>query len=124
MFCRIYTFINEQEIESWINLIAELIAAEVIDSKYVDKSGFLLEIRRNEDYDKQKAKEFPDGFLYFPFCIEIEIDELIISPSTISDINKILKKLWDNKKAAVTSSPFEQLLSKSGGYKNRETPWI
>lgn len=123
MFCRIY--IAGENINRKVLLIpiCNLIEAELVGDKYIEKNGYSIEVRSNDDFNKEKAKVYPDGFLYFPFCIEIDIEDSINTEDAAKEISKILNFLWANNYTASASCDFEDLLPESGGYKSINIPW-
>lgn len=123
MFCRIY--ITRESINSKDLLVAvsNLLGAELVSNKYVEKDGYSVEVRSNDEYDKKKEKIFPDGFLYFPFSIEIDILDEITKEDAAGEVGRILEFLWENNYTAIASCNFENLLPEEGGYKSKNIPW-
>lgn len=123
MSCSIY--VNGDRVRKQFLLfeLCDLLEAKPIDSSYIENDIFSISINKNDEYDEEKAKEFPDGFLFFPLVIDVDLyleDE--IKASII--IDKILNFLWSNNYSAIASCRFEQLLTEKGGYKSRNIPWI
>lgn len=123
MFCRIY--VNKKDIEngSLLFQLSDVLGQKPISNFYIEGNNFSLTITNNDECDEEKAKVFPEGFLYFPSNIEVEFhvdDE--VKASVI--INKILKFLWSKKYSAIASCKFEGLLIENGGYKSRNIPWV
>lgn len=82
-----------------------------------------LEIIRNMDYDKSRQYEFPDGFQFFPYRLEVEFTEEGYNELVIKEVNSILSILWNNGIAAVATSNYEDKLMRNGGYKDNTLPW-
>ncbi|WP_207515698.1 hypothetical protein [Longitalea luteola] len=95
--------------------------AKLIDSGYVEMNGYSIELRANEDYDNDISKVFPDGFLHFPFCLEIDISESVSEKEASRVVSQILVFLWKNNWSAIASCDFENLLPENGGYMSRNT---
>ena len=55
--------------------------------------GFSLDITKNDEYDEKKAKMFPDGFLHFPFSVEIDFSDEIIVEQAAKDVGPLLEFL-------------------------------
>ena len=124
MFCRIYLFFGNSSVEAILTTLSKIIDAELVDFRYVEKNGYNLEIRKNKEYNSEQAKGFPDGFLFFPYSIELEIDDSISLSYIVKDVDNVLKYLWESGYAAIASCSFENRLLKNGGYKSKEIPWI
>lgn len=123
MFCRIYASFDNNRVSSLIGEIANVIDATIDNSKYIEKNGYSIEIRYNDDWHCEKAKSYPDGFLYFPYSIEIDIEDFISEEEAACEVNKILEVLWNNKYPAIASCSFEELLKLKGGYKSNQVTW-
>ena len=78
---------------------------------------------KDDEYDDNKAREFPDGFLYFSNFIEYLKDEAQYSNDDIYNFKLILKTLWNSGIPAIASCDFEEKLPKTGGYKSKDIPW-
>ncbi len=111
--CKIY-FTTKTNLNSIISNISTLLLSLGIESKeiYYDQ---------NVDYNKSKEVEFPDGFLYFNYIIDIEIQ--LDHQKLIHTINSILKNLWDNNIPAIAACDYEDELLKKGGYKDETIPF-
>lgn len=88
-----------------------------------NKDCFVIDINKNDEYDDNKAREFPDGFLYFSNFIEYLKDEAQYSNDDIYNSKLILKTLWNSGIPAIASCDFEEKLPKTGGYKSKDIPW-
>jgi hypothetical protein len=75
----------------------------------------------NEDYNKKEMYNFPDGFLYFEYTIDIEMKEL--EKQNVSILNDILNWFWNNNIPAIASCDYENQLTNLGGYKNESLPF-
>jgi hypothetical protein len=124
MFCRIYVFFSQSDLKAVRQSICEIIDAQLINNRYIEKEGYSVEVRKNDEYNRKLANDFPDGFLYFPYGIELNIDESVDLKIVIFDLNNILKHLWEDGHPAIASFGFEHLLLKNGGYKNPTIPWV
>lgn len=82
-----------------------------------------LSVMRNDDYDKERALEFPDGFLFFPYLIEIDVADSASIDQYTQDLSTLLKRLWQNNMAAIAASDLEEVLPEKGGYKNKNLPF-
>ena len=124
MFCRIYVTSKNINQKSLLIDVSNLLHAELENDAYIEKDGFSVEVRRNQDYDAKKEQYFPDGFLYFPFCIEIDIQDGISKIDAATEVGLVLQFLWKNNHTAIASCDFEELLPEGGGYKSKDIPWL
>lgn len=94
-----------------------------LDSKF-NNDVLEMILLKNSDYNSSKQNEFPDGFLYFRYILEvIFIDENIETLEMVSIVNDILHFFWKNNMCAIASCDYENLLKNNGGYKNLTIPW-
>jgi hypothetical protein len=82
-----------------------------------------FEIRRNKEADMERASEFPDGFLYFPYTVEFYPLSTTRCEERFSLAARILNCFWDRNLAAVAVCDYEDQLPKGGGYKDHTAPW-
>ena len=123
MFCRIYVSGEGIERRGLTVAVCDLLGAQLVSEKYIEKDGYSIEVRPNDEYDKMSEREFPDGFLYFPLSIEIDIQDGISKEDAAREVGGILEFLWEGNYAAIASCEFEDLLPEKGGYNNRNVPW-
>jgi hypothetical protein len=123
MLCKIYVTgrddLSEKELMS---AIIEKVGHDRLTFDGFEKVGYSYSMRANDEYDKLQEKIFPDGFLYFKFIIEIEIDESIETENAAKEIGQLLVYLWSSY-SAVAACDFEELLPENGGYKSLVAPW-
>jgi hypothetical protein len=91
---------------------------------FIENDDYELDIEENDEFDEEKQKSFPDGFLYFRYIVFIEFKNEVSGNYYQQEISRILKWLWSNGVAAVASCDYERLLLEQGGYNNRSVPWI
>jgi hypothetical protein len=82
-----------------------------------------FELRRNKEADRDRAGEFPDGFLYFRHTVEYYPRSGVRREDRVSLVALILSALWDHGLPAVAVCDYENELPKAGGYKDRSIPW-
>ncbi len=82
-----------------------------------------IDIDENEEFDDIKEKEFPDGFLFFPFRLDLEFNENVCKQDCIKFTNILLKLFWSKNKSAVSACDYENQLINKGGYKSEEVPF-
>ncbi len=108
-YCKIYVDYrgSSQELK---RLVESCVNLENVDI-YIDY---------NEEFDAIRACEFPDGFLFFKFFLELDFDEGV---NFLCVVNLILRLFWDRHISAVASCDYENLLINSGGYRIKECFW-
>jgi hypothetical protein len=123
MFCRIY--VNGYKVRKQFLLfqLCDLFKEKPKDNSYIENDIFSISVSKNDEYNAEKAKAFPEGFIHFPLSIEIEIHFMNEVEASVI-INKILNFLWSNNYSAIASCKFEHLLTEKGGYKSKIIPWI
>ena len=81
----------------------------------------------NEDFNETKQIEFPDGFLFFPYYLEIEPAIINLDEEEIKryfeQISTLSICLWSENISAITACDFEELLTNNGGYKSLQVPF-
>ena len=122
MFCKIYTTGNDISEELVLNLLTDVLHSSIIDG-YIEDENYSIYVDTNEEYDNNKEKNFPDGFLYFKLIIEIEFIESVGTEILLNTTNKILECLWKMTYPAVASCNYEEKLIITGGYNNTNLPW-
>lgn len=106
----------------FINLLISFLGKCDISFNTIIYKDFEFLISYNDEYNENKAIEFPDVFLYFKYLLDIEYsgenENLFIDM-----LNKVLKFLWDSNIASIASSDYEESLVENGGYKSKNIPW-
>ncbi len=110
--CKIYidTELSDRELTG---LIMQII------SDAEDSTGVEIALYRSEDHDTKRRTQFPDGFLYFRYYLDVYVD----TEQHTRVIGTLLRSLWELDIPAVAASPFEHLLPERGGYRSRAVPW-
>lgn len=121
MFCRIYTEGNSTDSKELLAEISYLLQKPIVDDNIEIDESF-ISVRLNDEYDRAKRKDFPDGFLHFKELIEIDYTEEN-SKEIKGVVSSILNFLWERHYAAIASCQFENELPYKGGYNNTDLPW-
>lgn len=115
LYCKI--FINSsmsiEELSQEIGNFCEIMPDKFLS---IENDYFTIDILRNKEFSEEKTKEFPDGFLYFPYFLDIEGTENTEREEYIKLIGDLILYLWDKKCQLVASSDFEEDLPNKGGY--------
>lgn len=100
------------------NQVSDMVVQLTGDLKSLDWS-----VIKNDDFDQEKSIQFPDGFLFFPYMIELDSVESFGEEIYIESIAILLSRLWGKGMPAVISADFEDKLPEKGGYKSRNIPF-
>ncbi|MEZ0609900.1 hypothetical protein ACAW74_15385 [Fibrella sp. WM1] len=93
--------------------VDELLFKLTINLKSIDWS-----VAKNDDFNSEKAIQFPNGFLFFPYMIEVDPSPSADPVIYLNEIATLLNLLWKEGISAVTAANFENQLPEQGGYKN------
>lgn len=109
--CKIFVDSDLSETEL-ISLVGQLLTAPGVEA----------DIIRNEDYDPKRRQQFPGGFIYFSYYIDIYLDDPLRDDKA-AIIGTLLEGLWAWSLPAVAACDYEDRLPHNGGYRSREVPW-
>jgi hypothetical protein len=87
-----------------------------------DEVTLNVDVLKNEDYDSNRRRQFPDGFIYFRYTLDLYMNDAPVTTKA-KIVTRLIKYLWDDGIPAVAASAFEDRLPKRGGYKSRAVPW-
>jgi hypothetical protein len=104
-----------------LNQVARLLTGTVEDSTISNNWGE-IDVRRNDEFDETLRTQFPDGFLYFPFMLEV-YPRPAAEAEARRAVARILEDLWAQQMPAVAACDYENDLPHGGGYKSRSVPW-
>jgi hypothetical protein len=82
-----------------------------------------IDVRKNREADAHRAREFPDGFLYFRYALELYPRPAARHADRVSLATRILEVLWSRSLPAVAACAYEDELPNGGGYKSHAAPW-
>jgi len=91
-----------------------------LPSSEIATSWATIDVVRNSDYEASRRNEWPDGFLFFPYFVEIYIGPGADLEGYRRNVGKLLQALWDRGLKAVAACDFEDQLPMRGGYKTRK----
>jgi hypothetical protein len=75
----------------------------------------MIDVRANEDYDTERAKE-PDGFVFYRCYLDILHNADSNWSEYVSVVGNLLERLWSHGCRAVAACDFEGDLPRRGGY--------
>ncbi len=108
LYCKIYidSSCSKSELLDHIsNMVQGKVSLRTIESKTME-----IDVMDNDDYDKDKASQ-GDGFVYYPYYLEIDAVEGVNSTTYIEAISNMLKGLQNFCAKAIASCDFEDKLS-------------
>jgi len=114
--CRVYVDAEISESEL-IGLIAQLLYSDGASG-----IGCEADAVRNEDYDSNRRRQFPGGFIYFRYYVDLYMSELP-TETQAQLVTAMLEALWDWGCPAVAACSYEDWLPEHGGYRSTAVPW-
>ncbi len=81
-----------------------------------------VEVLKNADYDSNRRRDFPDGFVYFRYTLDLYLNDAPVERQAMI-VSRLLKALWNWGFPAVAACAFEARLPKHGGYQSETIPW-
>jgi hypothetical protein len=115
LYCNLFIDF-EGDLKEVDNLVAELTNGNMKSSVRVIETTFAeMDVRRNDGYKTPKelrSKDPDDDFLFWKYHIDIETIEHISRSIYISNISKLILKLWAKGIDAVAACGFEDELPK------------
>src|SRR5712692_3873810 len=66
-----------------------------------------IDVRKNKEADRLRAGEFPDGFLYFRYALEVYPSPTVRREEQVSLVGQLLKMLWSRGLPAVAACDYE-----------------
>jgi hypothetical protein len=124
--CKIYVETDMAQ-EDLSGLLAALVGGTISSaagSRTVETPIGEIDIRNNPGSDKLLAQQFPDGFLFFRYTLEIYPSPTARREDRISQVEGILRQLWSRGYPAVAACDYEDDLPNRGGYNDRTCPWV
>ncbi len=92
-----------------------------------DHLSLQVEVVENEDYDSNRCRQFPDGFIYFRYLLDLYVGDGGTSATLIERkaavVSRLITQLWAWGFPAVAACAYEDRLPEGGGYKSRVIPW-
>jgi len=120
--CIIY-FTTELEIDNLTKIISDLIKGRITTFNSIKGDNFFFDLNYNSDFNSLLQSEFPDGFLYFKYRLEITFQNDVQINYCIEVVQKILQFFWTTHIPAVAACEYEETLTLKGGYKSKIIPW-
>lgn len=85
-----------------------------IDRNTIDTAPAQIYVDDNDEFDNERNQEFPDGFLFFKYRLEISLRSSLAE--SVSLVGTLLEEFWHRGFRAVAACDFEKMLPHGGGY--------
>jgi hypothetical protein len=122
--CKIYVETG-QTVDHLCNLLAAELSATPLNGavRGFQTSLCELDVRENDECDSARSQEFPDGFLYFRYLVELYPAVIASHEDRVHLTARILSLLWSKGYPAIAACDYEKELPHAGGYQNHRVPW-
>lgn len=107
MYCKIFINYNGSKHELF-QLVKSVFPVLKTELNTLVTSWGEVYIAHNDEYDPKRAEE-TDGFLYYPYLLDMEIT----TPDYIALTNRLLQALYDAHAQAVPACDYEDFLIKN-----------
>jgi len=87
-----------------------------------DNVSLEVEVLKNEDYDSNRRRQFPDGFIYFRYTLDLYMNAASVKQKA-AITTRLIERLWDWGYPAVAACAYEDRLPERGGYRSHAIPW-
>lgn len=115
LFCQVFVKTNKNEIEL-IHIINDFLKGE-IRSRNIDSTHVSLSVIKNKNTGFNRMNDPIDGFLYYPFYLEIEPSQPIRRAAYIHTVKGMIAFLREKDFIAIPSCNFEDELNEDKGYR-------
>jgi hypothetical protein len=119
--CKIYLE-ADSEPEDLAKLVAESLSSTSLCRTVKTPLGE-VDLRMNAEADKVRSREFPDGFLFFRYILEVYPSPAAQREDRIALTATLLRLFWSQGWPAIAACDYEDELPFGGGYNNRSVPW-
>lgn len=121
-YCSVY-FTETLQMPYLLRELMKRIGGKIIHRNSIEIELGRLSISENKAYNEYLQYQFPDGFLYFKFKMEINFKQNVQISQCINVVSQILTIFWDSNTPAVAAADYEQFLPLKGGYNSIGIPW-
>jgi hypothetical protein len=87
----------------------------MVDLYAVESPTCEIGVQGNDEFDESLTGG-ADGFLYYPFILDIEPRAGVPKQAYITTIGRLLEYLWSKDMKKVAAARFEDALPRRGGY--------
>jgi len=114
LFCEIFVD-GPVSCTALLELVANRLAGRV-DGSTVLSNFATIDVRRNGHADESRKADLRDGFIHFPYLLEIDPQPGATRASYVAMIATLLEELWQPGNRAVAACDFEDELPRKGGH--------
>jgi len=115
---------SEQSIKDLLTLMEELLIVNFDEEMTTTNHPLYFEMKHNMFYDESMCDDCQDGFISYPYILEIECDNSNQTEEYISYLSNLLRAMWHKGLKVVASSDFEAKLPFQGGYGKSPHLWF
>lgn len=115
LYCKIFIDTDEER-EKVLNSIKD-IDSGVIERWTIVSESMEIDLRKNEDFNKNGIARKEDDFIYSRYYLDIEPKENIDQEEYIFGIAILLENLWSIGYKVIAACDFENELPRKGGYR-------
>lgn len=112
MYCKLFLD-AEMSRDELGKLVTEFVEGEK-DRCLIHSAVLEIFVNDNDFFDNAKIENSDDGFLYFPYFLDIE-PQMDMEGVYIETIATLITRLWNHNIKAVAACDFEDLLPGKGG---------
>ena len=87
-----------------------------------DEVTLEVEVLKNEEYDSNRRRQFPDGFVYFRYTLDLYMSGATTTRKA-AIVARLIRRLWEWGYPAVAACAYEDRLPQRGGYRSHAVPW-
>jgi hypothetical protein len=100
-----------------LRLLGELASGSINDST-ISSDWAKIQVRRNPDRDEVRKNDKREGFLFYPYSVEVDPADFVTREQYVSGVAVLLDGLWKAGCPAVAACDFEDELPRGGGIRN------
>jgi hypothetical protein len=120
-YCTVYVY-GPQDCGELARVVGDLLGGVVDEWHTVSTHQVEVYARHSDEFSSHAAAEFPTGFYYFPFLLEVVFPDGTEVDAAVDIAARVLRGLWKRGWAAVAASNYADRLPCEGGVRE-DLPW-
>lgn len=113
IFCKV--FVNADVARSdLVDTIAHALDGRIKPLNTVAGDTWEIDVRRNDEHDAERSKDQENGFLFFPYYLDVVARRGRDRQAQIALVSRLLERLWERGYGAVAACDFEEELPRKG----------